>query len=84
MKLLRSVKRDLDKDKDREHVPKLESVKVVLVYCNLVNNSYQQVLKALFTFAPKKQFGQLNTTSPLQIKNRRQCEYDNNHWVNIH
>ena len=31
MKLLRSAKRDLDKDKDREHVPKLESVKVVLV-----------------------------------------------------
>ena len=25
-----------------ENVPKLENVEVVLVHCNLVNNSYQQ------------------------------------------
>ena len=28
--------------KDGEDVPKLESIKVVLVQCNLVNNNYQQ------------------------------------------
>ena len=64
MKLLGSGKRDADKDKDGEDVPKLESVKVVLVYCNLVNKGYQKASKVLFTFAPNKQFGQLITTSP--------------------
>ena len=61
MKLLGSAKKDVDKDKDGEDVWKLESVKVVLVRCNLVNISYQQASKVLFTFVPNKQFGQLNT-----------------------
>ena len=63
MKLLGSAKEDLDKDKDGEDVPKLESVEVVLVPCNLVNNSYQQASKVLFTFVPNKQSGQLITIS---------------------
>ena len=45
-------------------MPKLESLEIVLVRCNLVNNSYQQVSKVLFTFMPNKQFGQLITISP--------------------
>ena len=56
MKLLGSTKKDTDKDKDGENVPKLESVETVLMHCNLVNNSYQQVSKVLLTFAPNKQF----------------------------
>ena len=52
MKLLGSTKKDVDKDKNGEDVPKLESVEVVLVHCNLVNNSYQQASKVLFTFVP--------------------------------
>ena len=40
-------------------MPKLESVEVVLVYCDLVNNNYQQTSKPFFTFVPNKQFGQL-------------------------
>ena len=64
MKLLGSTKEDVDKDKNGEDVPKLESVEVVLVHCNLVNNSYQQASKVLFTFVPNKQFGQLITISP--------------------
>ena len=63
MKLLGSTKKDVDQDKDGEDVPKLESVEVVLVHCNLVNNSYQQASKVLFTFVPNKQFGQLITIS---------------------
>ena len=59
MKLLGSGKKDVDKDKNGEDVPKLESVEVVLVHCNLVNNSYQQASKVLLTFVPNKQFGQL-------------------------
>ena len=64
MKVLESTKRDVDQDKDGEDVPKLESVEVVLVHCNLVNNSYQQASKVLFTFVPNKQFEQLITIAP--------------------
>ena len=64
MKLLGSTKKDVDKDKDGENVTKLESVEVVSVHCNLVNNIYQQASKVLFTFVPNKQFGQLITISP--------------------
>ena len=42
MKLWGSTKKDVDQDKDGEDVPKLESVLVVLVHYNLVNNNYQQ------------------------------------------
>ena len=64
MELLGSTKKDDDKDKDWEDVPNLESVEVVLVHCNLVNNIYQQASKVLFTFVPNKQFGQLITIEP--------------------
>ena len=61
MKLLGSTKKCVDRDKNGEDVPKLESVEVVLVHCNLVNNNYQRASKVLFTFVPNKQFGQLIT-----------------------
>ena len=64
MKLLGSTKKDVDQNKDGEDVPKLESVEVVLVHCNLVNNNYQQISKVLFTFVPKKQFGQIINILP--------------------
>ena len=64
MKLLGSTKKDVDQDKDGEDVPKLESVEVVLVHCNLVNNNYQQASKVLFTFVPNKQIGQLINVAP--------------------
>ena len=54
MKLLGSTKKEVDQDKDGENVPKLQSVEVVLVHCNLVNNNYQLASKVLFTFVPKK------------------------------
>ena len=61
--LLGSAKKDVDKDKDGEDVTKLKSVEVVLVHCTIVNNSYKQASKVLFTFVPNKQFGQLITVS---------------------
>ena len=64
MKLLGSTKKDADKEKDGEDVPKLESVEVVLMHCNQANNSYQQASIVLFTFVPNKQFGQLITILP--------------------
>ena len=59
MILLGSTKKDVDQDKDQESVPKLESVEIVLVHCNLVSSNYKQASKVLFTFVPNKQFGQL-------------------------
>ena len=56
MKLLGSTKDTIDEDKN--------SQKLVLVHCNLVNNSYQQASRVLFTFVPNKQYGQLISVSP--------------------
>ena len=64
MRLLGSTKKDVDADKNSENVPKLESVEVVLVHCNLVKNDYQHTSKVLFSFVPNKQFGQLINISP--------------------
>ena len=64
MKLLGSMKKDVDSDKNSENVPQLEFVEVVLVHCNLVKNYYQHTSKVLFSFAPNKKFGQLINISP--------------------
>ena len=45
MRLLGTTKKDADSDKNAENVPKLESVEVVLVHCNLVKNNYQHLPK---------------------------------------
>ena len=57
MKLLGNTKDTIDADKSSENVPRLENVEVVLVHCNLVNNSYQQASRVLFAFVPNKQYG---------------------------
>ena len=64
MKLLGSTSSIINADKNSENVPRLENVKVVLVHCNLVNNSYQQHSRVLFTFVPTKRYGQLISISP--------------------
>ena len=67
MKLLVSTLSIIDGDKNSENVPRLENVEVVLVHCNLVNNSYQQHSRVLFTFVPNKQYGQLISISPHSV-----------------
>ena len=64
MKLLGSTKDIIDSDKNSENVPRLENFEVVLVHCNLVDNSYKQHSRVLFTFVPNKQYGQLISISP--------------------
>ena len=64
MKQLGSTKKDVDKNKNGENALKLESVKVILVHCNLVKNDYQHAQKDLFIFVPNKEFGQLINISP--------------------
>ena len=77
MRLSGSSNKDVYQDKDGEDVPKLESVEVVLVHRNLVNNNYQQASKVLFTFVPNKQFGQLMTIVPhsLTMLNTKNTEF---------
>ena len=64
MQLLGSSKKDIDENKDGEIPPRLETVEVVLVRCNLVNINYQQASKLLFSFVSNKQFTQLITIIP--------------------
>ena len=77
MRLLGSTKKDDDADKNSQKVPKLESVEVFLVHCNLVKNDYQHSSKVLFSFVPNKQFGQLINISPniLTIMNTANTEF---------
>ena len=64
MRLLGSTKKDVNANKNSEHVPKLQSLEVVLMHCNLVKNDYQHSSKLLFSFIPNKQFGQFINISP--------------------
>ena len=61
MRLLGRTEKSVDKDKNSENLPKFETVEVILLHCNVVNNSYQQAPKVLFTFVLDKLFGQLMT-----------------------
>ena len=64
MELPGSTENKIAKDKNDENVPYLEITEVVLVHCNIVNNDYQQDSRVLYTFVPKKLFGNLLENSP--------------------
>ena len=64
MKLLGSSKSKITKDKNGENISYLESTEVVLIHCNVVNNSYQQNSRVFYTFVLNKSFGQLLDISP--------------------
>ena len=61
---MEAQKKNADSDKNKENVPKLESVEVALVNFNLVKNDYQHSSKILFSFVLNKQLGQLINISP--------------------
>ena len=67
MKLLKSTKIKVTKDKNSENVPHLENTEVVLILCNVVNNGYQQDSRVLYKFLPNKSFGQLLDISPKKL-----------------
>ena len=64
MKLLGSTKSKIAKDKNGEKLPYIEIIEVVLIHCNVVNNSYQQNSRVLYTFVSNKSFNQLSDISP--------------------
>ena len=59
LNLLRSIKSKITNDENGENVPHLEITEVVLIYCNIVNNDYQQDSRVLYQFVPNKSFGQI-------------------------
>ena len=67
MKLLPSTNLKITKDVKSENVPDLEINEVVLMHCNVVNNSYEQNSRALDTFVSNESFGQLLDISPKNI-----------------
>ena len=64
MKFLGSNENMIAKDKNGENVPHLEITEVVLVYCNSVNNDYQQDSRVLYIFVPNKPFVSFLEISP--------------------
>ena len=67
MQLLGSSKKETDQDKDGELVPKIKNVDVVLIHCNVVNNTHQQKSRVLHSFVPDKQFGKLISVEPQSL-----------------
>ena len=64
MKLLKNTKSKITKDENGENVPYLEITDVVLMYCNFINNGYQQDSRDLHIFFPDKSFDQLLNILP--------------------
>ena len=64
IKLLKTTKSKLTKNKNGENVHHLQITEAVLIHCNIVNRDYQDDSRVLFTFAPNKLFGQLLDISP--------------------
>ena len=68
MKLLGSITNKITKDKNViKHMPDSEIIEVVLVYCNIVNNNFQQDSRVLHTFVPNKSFSQLLDILPKNL-----------------
>ena len=64
MKLLGSTENKITKDKNGKNVLHLEITEVALVYCDIVNNDYQQNSRVLYTFLSNKPFDSLLEISP--------------------
>ena len=64
MKLLGGTENKITKGKNGENIPHLQITEVVLVYCNIVSNDYQQYSRVFYTFVPNKPFGNLLQISP--------------------
>ena len=58
----------IDTTKNGVNVPKLEIVRNVLVFCNLVENACLQDSILLFSFVPKSRFGSLLSITPQVLK----------------
>ena len=67
MKLLRSTKSKLNKDKNSKNKSRLEIAEVLLIHCSNVNKNYQQGSRVLYTFVSNKGFGKLLDILPQNL-----------------
>ena len=58
----------IHKIKNGENLPKLEIVRNVLAFCNLVENAYLQDSKLLFSFVPNSRFFSLLSITSQVLK----------------
>ena len=63
MQLLGSTKSKTNKSKNAENMPHLEITEVVLIFCNIVNNDYQQDSRLLHRFVSNTSSDQLLNVS---------------------
>ena len=77
MKCFGSTKKLIDKRKNRENVPSLEVIEVVLFQCHLADYQYQQKSEVLYTFTPNKSYAYLLNVEPSNLvfgtKNKKTC-----------
>ena len=64
MKLLGSTRSKITKDENGENIPCLKITEVLLTHFNVVNNSYIQNSRVLYTFFSNKSLGQLLVITP--------------------
>ena len=64
MKLHGRTKSKITENENGENVPRLDITEVVLMYCNIVSNDYQQDSRVLYKFLPNKSFDQLLNILP--------------------
>ena len=67
MKLYDSTEKMIDQTKNRERLPSLEVIEVVLVQCNLVDNQCQQKSEALYTFMLNKPHAYFLSVKPSNL-----------------
>ena len=67
IELLGSTENKIIKDKNGKKVPHLEIAGVVLVYCSIINNYYQQDSRVLYTLVLNKPLGIPSEISPTNI-----------------
>ena len=65
--LLESTKIKITKDENGENVSHLEITEIVLIYCNIANNDYQQDSKVFYKFVLNKSFVELLDISPKSL-----------------
>ena len=78
MKLLGSTESKITKDKNGGNVPHLEIAELILIHCNLVNSSYQQNSRILYTFTQDKSFGgllQISTPNHIFLEKKFNSEF---------
>ena len=73
MKSFDSKKKLIEKTKNRENVPSLQVIEVILVQCNLVDNQYQQKNEVLNIFTPNKSYAYLLNVEPNNLVFLKTC-----------